>query len=172
MLCSSPLFIVQFQIISGDLGWDFHLNHSIKCMFTSVVSLNTVTVPFPEESSSSEVWQQSMQTPVMMPSPHLTSTAMRDPKRGRDDSYMGVYPLPHDQQQPHQHPQHHQQTPQHHQTPMDYKYACLSVAFQRCNDAVSAQICTIHRHTPTHTRVMGQCMWEIFNKDEIKPDWQ
>uniref|UniRef100_A0A3B4YTT5 Cohesin subunit SA n=1 Tax=Seriola lalandi dorsalis TaxID=1841481 RepID=A0A3B4YTT5_SERLL len=57
-----------------------------------------------ESSSSSEVWQQTMQTPVMMPSPHLTSTAMRDPKRGRDDSYMGVYPLPHDQQQPHQHP--------------------------------------------------------------------
>uniref|UniRef100_A0A667ZN53 Cohesin subunit SA n=1 Tax=Myripristis murdjan TaxID=586833 RepID=A0A667ZN53_9TELE len=60
----------------------------------------------PEEessSSSSEVWQQSMQTPVMMPSPHLTSTAMRDPKRGRDDSFMGVYPLPHDQQQSHQH---------------------------------------------------------------------
>uniref|UniRef100_A0A3Q3M515 Cohesin subunit SA n=1 Tax=Mastacembelus armatus TaxID=205130 RepID=A0A3Q3M515_9TELE len=57
-----------------------------------------------ESSSSSEVWQQSMQTPVMMPSPHLTSTAMRDPKRGRDDSFMGVYPLPHDQQQPHQHP--------------------------------------------------------------------
>uniref|UniRef100_A0A672JQL2 Cohesin subunit SA n=1 Tax=Salarias fasciatus TaxID=181472 RepID=A0A672JQL2_SALFA len=54
-----------------------------------------------ESSSSSEVWQQSMQTPVMMPSPHLTSTAMRDPKRGRDDSYMGVYPLPHDQQQQH-----------------------------------------------------------------------
>uniref|UniRef100_A0A8D0AUY0 Cohesin subunit SA n=1 Tax=Sander lucioperca TaxID=283035 RepID=A0A8D0AUY0_SANLU len=35
-----------------------------------------------ESSSSSEVWQQSMQTPVMLPSPHLTSTAMRDPKRG------------------------------------------------------------------------------------------
>uniref|UniRef100_A0A673C1J1 Cohesin subunit SA n=1 Tax=Sphaeramia orbicularis TaxID=375764 RepID=A0A673C1J1_9TELE len=50
--------------------------------------------------SSSEMWQQSMQTPVMMPSPHLTSTAMRDPKRARDDSFMG--------------------TPQHHQTPMDY----------------------------------------------------
>uniref|UniRef100_A0A672JRL9 Cohesin subunit SA-2-like n=1 Tax=Salarias fasciatus TaxID=181472 RepID=A0A672JRL9_SALFA len=57
--------------------------------------------PPAESSSSSEVWQQSMQTPVMMPSPHLTSTAMRDPKRGRDDSYMGVYPLPHDQQQQH-----------------------------------------------------------------------
>uniref|UniRef100_A0A665VDQ7 Cohesin subunit SA n=1 Tax=Echeneis naucrates TaxID=173247 RepID=A0A665VDQ7_ECHNA len=70
------------------------------------------TKPPAESSSSSEVWQQSMQTPVMMPSPHLTSTAMRDPKRGRDDSYMGVYPIPHDQQQPHQHPQHHQQTSQ------------------------------------------------------------
>uniref|UniRef100_A0A8D0AYE8 Cohesin subunit SA n=1 Tax=Sander lucioperca TaxID=283035 RepID=A0A8D0AYE8_SANLU len=81
-------------------------------------------LPEEESSSSSEVWQQSMQTPVMLPSPHLTSTAMRDPKRGRDDSFMGVYPLPHDQQQPHQHPQHHQQTPQHHQTPMDYKYVC------------------------------------------------
>uniref|UniRef100_A0A3P8SR80 Cohesin subunit SA n=1 Tax=Amphiprion percula TaxID=161767 RepID=A0A3P8SR80_AMPPE len=57
-------------------------------------------LPEGTESSSSEVWHQSMQTPVMMPSPHLTSTAMRDPKRGRDDSYMG--------------------TPQHHQTPMDY----------------------------------------------------
>uniref|UniRef100_A0A8D3BKK6 STAG2 cohesin complex component b n=1 Tax=Scophthalmus maximus TaxID=52904 RepID=A0A8D3BKK6_SCOMX len=56
------------------------------------------TKPPAESSSSSEVWQQSMQTPVMMPSPHLTSTAMRDPKRGRDDSFMGVYPLPHDQQ--------------------------------------------------------------------------
>lgn len=89
---------------------------------------------FPEESSSSEVWQQSMQTPVMMPSPHLTSTAMRDPKRGRDDSYMGVYSLPHDQQQPHQHPQHHQQTPQHHQTPMDYKYVCPTIAFLRCTE--------------------------------------
>lgn len=77
---------------------------------------------FPEESSSAvEAWQQSIQTPVMLPSPHLTSTAMRDPKRGRDDSYMGVYALPHEQPQPHQHPQHHQQTPQHHQTPMDYK---------------------------------------------------
>uniref|UniRef100_A0A8C5B920 Cohesin subunit SA n=1 Tax=Gadus morhua TaxID=8049 RepID=A0A8C5B920_GADMO len=52
-----------------------------------------------ESSSSSEVWQQSLQTPVMMPSPHLTSTAMREPKRGRDDSYMGVYPLPHDHSQ-------------------------------------------------------------------------
>uniref|UniRef100_A0A8D0AMQ6 Cohesin subunit SA n=1 Tax=Sander lucioperca TaxID=283035 RepID=A0A8D0AMQ6_SANLU len=47
-------------------------------------------LPEEESSSSSEVWQQSMQTPVMLPSPHLTSTAMRDPKRGRDDSFMGL----------------------------------------------------------------------------------
>uniref|UniRef100_A0AAR2LA16 Cohesin subunit SA n=1 Tax=Pygocentrus nattereri TaxID=42514 RepID=A0AAR2LA16_PYGNA len=59
-----------------------------------------------ESSSSSEVWlnrDQSMQTPVMMPSPHLTSTVMRDTKRLRpEDSYMGT-PQPH-----------------HHQTPLDY----------------------------------------------------
>lgn len=79
-------------------------------------------------SSSSEVWlnrEQSMQTPVMMPSPHLTSTVMREPKRLRpEDSYMGVYTMPPEQQQQ-QHPQHHTHphTPQphHHQTPMDYK---------------------------------------------------
>uniref|UniRef100_A0A8C1JAQ5 Cohesin subunit SA n=1 Tax=Cyprinus carpio TaxID=7962 RepID=A0A8C1JAQ5_CYPCA len=57
-------------------------------------------------SSSTEVWmnrEQSMQTPIMMPSPHLTSTIMREPKRLRpEESYMGT-------------PQ-----PQHHQTPMDY----------------------------------------------------
>uniref|UniRef100_A0AAQ4S5J2 Cohesin subunit SA n=1 Tax=Gasterosteus aculeatus aculeatus TaxID=481459 RepID=A0AAQ4S5J2_GASAC len=85
-------------------------------------SVRSKKIKPPESSSSSEVWQQSLQTPVMLPSPHLTSTAMRDPKRAREDSFMGVYPLPHDQQQPHQLPQHHQQTPQHHQTPMDYKY--------------------------------------------------
>lgn len=92
-----------------------------------------------EESSSSEVWQQSMQTPVMLPSPHLTSTAMRDPKRGRDDSFMGVYALPHDQQQPHQHPQHHQQTPQHHQTPMDYNSQVTWMLAQRQQEEARQQ---------------------------------
>uniref|UniRef100_A0A4W4GF16 Cohesin subunit SA n=1 Tax=Electrophorus electricus TaxID=8005 RepID=A0A4W4GF16_ELEEL len=58
-----------------------------------------------ESSGGSEVWlnrEQALQTPVMMPSPHLTSTVMREPKRLRpDDNYMG--------------------TPQpHHQTPIDY----------------------------------------------------
>lgn len=102
-------------------------------------------------SSSSDMWlnrEQTMQTPVMMPSPHLTSTVMRDPKRMRpEDSYLGVYGLPPDQSQqpptpqpqqppppppqqqpptPQQHP--HPQTPQpqhHHQAPMDYKYDSL-----------------------------------------------
>uniref|UniRef100_A0A665VDM4 Cohesin subunit SA n=1 Tax=Echeneis naucrates TaxID=173247 RepID=A0A665VDM4_ECHNA len=75
---------------------------------------------FPEESSSSsEVWQQSMQTPVMMPSPHLTSTAMRDPKRGRDDSYMG--------------------TPQHHQTPMDYNSQVTWMLAQRQQEEARQQ---------------------------------
>uniref|UniRef100_A0A671NS77 Cohesin subunit SA n=1 Tax=Sinocyclocheilus anshuiensis TaxID=1608454 RepID=A0A671NS77_9TELE len=69
-----------------------------------------------------EVWmsrEQSMQTPIMMPSPHLTSTIMREPKRLRpEESYMGVYTMTPDQQQQHTHPQTPQ--PQHHQTPMDY----------------------------------------------------
>uniref|UniRef100_A0A8C2JAQ9 Cohesin subunit SA n=1 Tax=Cyprinus carpio TaxID=7962 RepID=A0A8C2JAQ9_CYPCA len=66
----------------------------------------------PEEessSSSTEVWmnrEQSMQTPIMMPSPHLTSTIMREPKRLRpEESYMGVYTMTPDQQQQHTHPQ-------------------------------------------------------------------
>uniref|UniRef100_A0A667ZW30 Cohesin subunit SA n=1 Tax=Myripristis murdjan TaxID=586833 RepID=A0A667ZW30_9TELE len=70
-------------------------------------------------SSSSEVWQQSMQTPVMMPSPHLTSTAMRDPKRGRDDSFMG--------------------TPQHHQTPMDYNSQVTWMLAQRQQEEARQQ---------------------------------
>uniref|UniRef100_A0A8C3G9A4 Cohesin subunit SA n=1 Tax=Cyclopterus lumpus TaxID=8103 RepID=A0A8C3G9A4_CYCLU len=74
---------------------------------------------FPEESSSSEVWQQSMQTPVMLPSPHLTSTAMRDPKRGRDDSFMG--------------------TPQHIQTPMDYNSQVTWMLAQRQQEEARQQ---------------------------------
>uniref|UniRef100_A0A4W4GF41 Cohesin subunit SA n=1 Tax=Electrophorus electricus TaxID=8005 RepID=A0A4W4GF41_ELEEL len=58
-----------------------------------------------ESSGGSEVWlnrEQALQTPVMMPSPHLTSTVMREPKRLRpDDNYMGVYSMtPEQQQQP------------------------------------------------------------------------
>ncbi|TRZ00970.1 hypothetical protein DNTS_021546 [Danionella cerebrum] len=88
----------------------------------------------PEEessSSSSDMWmsrEQSMQTPVMMPSPHLTSTIMREPKRLRpEESYMGVYSMTPDHQ-------HHTlpQTPQpHHQTPMDYNTQVTWMLAQR-----------------------------------------
>ncbi|OBS78313.1 hypothetical protein A6R68_19297 [Neotoma lepida] len=63
----------------------------------------------PEESSSSDsMWlsrEQTLHTPVMMQTPQLTSTIMREPKRLRpEDSFMSVYPM---------------QT-EHHQTPLDY----------------------------------------------------
>uniref|UniRef100_A0A2K6FZT0 Cohesin subunit SA n=1 Tax=Propithecus coquereli TaxID=379532 RepID=A0A2K6FZT0_PROCO len=63
----------------------------------------------PEESSSSDsMWlsrEQTLHTPVMMQTPQLTSTIMREPKRLRpEDSFMSVYPM---------------QT-EHHQPPLDY----------------------------------------------------
>uniref|UniRef100_A0A4W4GFR2 Cohesin subunit SA n=1 Tax=Electrophorus electricus TaxID=8005 RepID=A0A4W4GFR2_ELEEL len=67
-----------------------------------------------ESSGGSEVWlnrEQALQTPVMMPSPHLTSTVMREPKRLRpDDNYMGVYSMTPEQQQQPPLPQHTQVT--------------------------------------------------------------
>ncbi|XP_014810593.1 PREDICTED: cohesin subunit SA-2-like isoform X3 [Calidris pugnax] len=67
-------------------------------------------VPEAEESSSSDsMWlnrEQTMHTPVMMQTPQLTSTIMREPKRLRpEENYMGVYPM----------------QPEHHQAPLDYK---------------------------------------------------
>lgn len=62
-----------------------------------------------ESSSSDSMWlsrEQTLHTPVMMQTPQLTSTIMREPKRLRpEDSFMSVYPM---------------QT-EHHQTPLDYK---------------------------------------------------
>ncbi|KAM4797705.1 LOW QUALITY PROTEIN: cohesin subunit SA-2-like [Urocitellus parryii] len=61
-----------------------------------------------ESSSSDSIWlsrEQTLHTPVMMQTPQLTSTIMREPKRLRpEDSFMSVYPM---------------QT-EHHQTPLDY----------------------------------------------------
>uniref|UniRef100_A0A0K8RB16 Putative cdna flj58155 highly similar to cohesin subunit sa-2 n=1 Tax=Ixodes ricinus TaxID=34613 RepID=A0A0K8RB16_IXORI len=61
-----------------------------------------------ESSSSDSMWlsrEQTLHTPVMMQTPQLTSTIMREPKGLRpEDSFMGVYPM---------------QT-EHHQTPLDY----------------------------------------------------
>lgn len=62
-----------------------------------------------ESSSSDSMWlnrEQTMNTPVMMQAPQLTSTIMREPKRLRpEESYMPVYPM----------------QPEHHQPPIDYK---------------------------------------------------
>uniref|UniRef100_A0A3Q3X0P1 Cohesin subunit SA n=1 Tax=Mola mola TaxID=94237 RepID=A0A3Q3X0P1_MOLML len=63
----------------------------------------------PEEenscSSTDAVWvnrEQNVQTPVMMHSPHLTSTVLRDPKKMRpEDSYIAAYTMP-AEQHPHQ----------------------------------------------------------------------
>lgn len=67
-------------------------------------------LPAEESSSSDSMWlnrEQTMHTPVMMQTPQLTSTIMREPKRLRpEESYMGVYPM----------------QPEHHQAPLDYKY--------------------------------------------------
>ncbi|XP_046906414.1 cohesin subunit SA-2a isoform X1 [Hypomesus transpacificus] len=118
----------------------------------------------PEEetscSSTDAVWlnrEQGAQTPGMMPSAHLTSTVLRDPKklRATDDSYVGVYamtsePQPHQatphphQATPHPHqatPHPHQATPHlhqatplpqhHHQAPMDYNTQVTWMLAQR-----------------------------------------
>uniref|UniRef100_A0A8C4ING4 Cohesin subunit SA n=1 Tax=Dicentrarchus labrax TaxID=13489 RepID=A0A8C4ING4_DICLA len=62
----------------------------------------------PEGDSSDAVWvnrEQNVQTPVMMHSPHLTSTVLRDPKKMRpEDKQHPHQPVP-PQQQPHHHPQ-------------------------------------------------------------------
>uniref|UniRef100_A0A8C2ZEW2 Cohesin subunit SA n=1 Tax=Cyclopterus lumpus TaxID=8103 RepID=A0A8C2ZEW2_CYCLU len=56
-------------------------------------------------SSSDAVWmnrEQNMQTPVMMHSPHLTSTVLRDPKKMRqEDSCTAAFTMP-TEQLPHQ----------------------------------------------------------------------
>uniref|UniRef100_A0A7N8X6F3 Cohesin subunit SA n=1 Tax=Mastacembelus armatus TaxID=205130 RepID=A0A7N8X6F3_9TELE len=83
----------------------------------------------PEGDSSDAVWmnrEQNVQTPVMMHSPHLTSTVLRDPKKMRpEDSYTTAYTMP-AEQHPHQPVPAQQQPHSHHQTAIDYKYKNLS----------------------------------------------
>uniref|UniRef100_A0A8C2ZF64 Cohesin subunit SA n=1 Tax=Cyclopterus lumpus TaxID=8103 RepID=A0A8C2ZF64_CYCLU len=72
-------------------------------------------------SSSDAVWmnrEQNMQTPVMMHSPHLTSTVLRDPKKMRQEDSCTPVPL---QQQPHHH----------HQTAIDYNTQVTWMLTQR-----------------------------------------
>ncbi|XP_056141356.1 cohesin subunit SA-2-like [Lampris incognitus] len=91
----------------------------------------------PEEenscSSSEAAWmnrEQNVQTPVMMPSPQLTSTALKDPKKMRpEDNYMAAYPV--STEQHHHQPVPPQQQQHHHQTPMDYNTQVAWMMAQR-----------------------------------------
>ncbi|TMS14450.1 Cohesin subunit SA-2 [Larimichthys crocea] len=74
-------------------------------------------------SSTDAVWmnrEQNVQTPVMMHSPHLTSTVLRDPKKMRpEESFAAAYTMP-TEQHPHQPVTPQQQTHHHHQAAIDY----------------------------------------------------
>uniref|UniRef100_A0A8C5Z392 STAG2 cohesin complex component n=1 Tax=Marmota marmota marmota TaxID=9994 RepID=A0A8C5Z392_MARMA len=80
-----------------------------------------------ESSSSDSMWlsrEQTLHTPVMMQTPQLTSTIMREPKRLRpEDSFMSVYPM---------------QT-EHHQTPLDYNTQVTWMLAQRQQEEARQQ---------------------------------
>ncbi|XP_044161235.1 cohesin subunit SA-2 isoform X3 [Bufo gargarizans] len=85
-------------------------------------------IPEAEESSSSDsMWlsrEQTMNTPVMMQTPQLTSTIMREPKRLRpEESYMPVYPM----------------QPEHHHPPIDYNTQVTWMLAQRQQEEVARQ---------------------------------
>uniref|UniRef100_A0A4W3J4B5 Cohesin subunit SA n=1 Tax=Callorhinchus milii TaxID=7868 RepID=A0A4W3J4B5_CALMI len=72
--------------------------------------LNAITLQSLESNDGSWIGREhSLQTPLMMQSPQLTSTVMREPKRLRpeEESYMGVYQMP-----PQHHPSHVEYNPQ------------------------------------------------------------
>lgn len=95
----------------------FSLNWG-SVIFFSVVEENSC-------SGSDSPWlnrEQNVQTPVMMPSPHPNSNAVRDPKKMRpEDSYMMAYTMS-TVQHPHQPVPSQQLHHQHHQAAVDYKY--------------------------------------------------
>ncbi|KAA8587117.1 hypothetical protein FQN60_000953 [Etheostoma spectabile] len=92
----------------------------------------------PEEenscSSTDAVWmnrEQNVQTPVMMHSPHLTSTVLRDPKKMRpEDSYTTAFTMP-TEQNSHQHVPPQQQPHPHHQAAIDYNTQVTWMLTQR-----------------------------------------
>uniref|UniRef100_A0A673YCL8 STAG2 cohesin complex component a n=1 Tax=Salmo trutta TaxID=8032 RepID=A0A673YCL8_SALTR len=89
---------------------------SIRTKKAKPASTGKRKLPEGEGPTPSHRTEQNVQTPVMMPSPHLTSTGLRDPKKMRpEESYMGVYAMTSEQQHQQLPPQQH-----HHQTPMDY----------------------------------------------------
>lgn len=83
-------------------------------------------------SSTDAVWancEQNVQTPVLMHSPHLTSTALRGQKKMTpEDGYMAAYSMP-TEQLPH-HPvldpqQQQQQQQREHHPPAAMDYKCV-----------------------------------------------
>uniref|UniRef100_A0A8C9ENK6 Stromal antigen 2 n=1 Tax=Pavo cristatus TaxID=9049 RepID=A0A8C9ENK6_PAVCR len=84
-------------------------------------------LPAEESSSSDSMWmnrEQTMHTPVMMQTPQLTSTIMREPKRLRpEENYMGVYPM----------------QPEHHQAPLDYNTQVTWMLAQRQQEEAARQ---------------------------------
>ncbi|KAM8897811.1 cohesin subunit SA-2-like isoform 4-T4 [Spinachia spinachia] len=85
-------------------------------------------------SSSDAVWmnrEQNAQTPLMIHSPHLTSTVLRDPKKMRpEDGYAAAFTMP-TEQHPHQ-PSPLQQPPHHpHEAAIDYNTQVTWMLTQR-----------------------------------------
>ncbi|XP_067853229.1 cohesin subunit SA-2 isoform X2 [Heptranchias perlo] len=81
----------------------------------------------PEEESNDGSWisrEHSLQSPLMMQTPQLTSTVMREPKRLRpeEESYLGVY-----------------QMPQHHQPHVDYNTQMSWLIAQRQQEEARQQ---------------------------------
>ncbi|MEQ2315198.1 Cohesin subunit SA-2 [Ameca splendens] len=109
---------------------------TVRSKKSKPASVSKRKLPEEENSSSSidGVWmnrEQSVPTPVMMHSPHLTSTVLRDPKRMRpEDSYAATFSMPteehlHQALPPQQLP-HHQ-----HQAAIDYNTQVTWMLTQR-----------------------------------------
>ncbi|KAL2095190.1 hypothetical protein ACEWY4_009909 [Coilia grayii] len=89
-------------------------------------------------STDAAMWmgrEQGPQTPVMMPSPHLTSTVLREPKKLRqEEGYayaMPSEPQPHTPLPPHSQPQPQPQPQPQTQPPMDYNSQVTWMLAQR-----------------------------------------
>uniref|UniRef100_A0A7N8YHQ6 Cohesin subunit SA n=1 Tax=Mastacembelus armatus TaxID=205130 RepID=A0A7N8YHQ6_9TELE len=98
-------------------------------------------------SSSDAVWmnrEQNVQTPVMMHSPHLTSTVLRDPKKMRpEDSYTTAYTMP---------------AEHHHQTAIDYNTQVTWMLTQRQQAEARQQQERVSMHYAKMRNHMQQAM--------------
>uniref|UniRef100_A0A8C7JYC5 Cohesin subunit SA n=1 Tax=Oncorhynchus kisutch TaxID=8019 RepID=A0A8C7JYC5_ONCKI len=125
--CWLPLISYRNSLQAGGDDDTMSVVSGYSSRGSSVRSKKTKAATPTTESSSSSTdmsWQhQSMQTPVMMPSPHLTSTMMRGPGDMRGDPHPHTLP----------------QTPQLHQTPIDYNTQVTWMLAQRQQEEVRQQ---------------------------------